>query len=199
MLEVFRGIKHNSQTYVENSQEIIYYLKIIEKCVLSGDSSLPYIVFLQSDLIEFTNNIENKIQLIFKNNIFYCDDSIFENSEEKIIVLENKLNSIINNKLENDNSVCFVEDAIDYYLKGYKVRRYITKEIFELHNEIQFLKRKRIANSNDWEDNWVYNDGSGKKLKYKPEGFSNDWLLSPIESFERNGSIDKTRLWQIKF
>ena len=90
------------------------------------------------------------------------------------------------------NRIVDVKEAILAYLDGKKVRRYMPMEEFIKHNEIQLNEGKRITDKHSWWENWVWNDGSGKKVKK----YDINEVLSPIEAFERNG-YNLNKKWEI--
>lgn len=90
------------------------------------------------------------------------------------------------------NRIVDVKEAILAYLDGKKVRRYMPMEEFINHNEIQLKEGKRITDKHSWWENWVWNDGSGKKVKK----YDINEVLSPIEAFERNG-YNPNKKWEI--
>ena len=49
------------------------------------------------------------------------------------------------------------------------------------------------SNRHSWWENWVWNDGSGKKVKK----YDINEVLSPIEAFEKCG-LDPNKKWEIK-
>ena len=105
-----------------------------------------------------------------------------------------ELKCLISNYLkENDNLKTF-EEACLYYLKGYKVRRYITPDIIELEEKIKPLRSKY---NKCWDDCWVYNDSFGKKLTN--EKYNIDDMLSPLESFDKhkNDWHREYKIWEI--
>ena len=69
-------------------------------------------------------------------------------------------------KEKESNDLVYINDAVLAYLEGAKVKRYITKEIIDIQNEILKLQNKRTTEINKWETSWVYND-NGKKLTNK--------------------------------
>lgn len=91
------------------------------------------------------------------------------------------------------NKIVDVKEAILAYLEGKKVRRYIPMEEYIKYNETQLKERKRTSNRHSWWENWVWNDGSGKKIKK----YDINEVLSPMEAFERSG-LDPNKKWEIK-
>ena len=88
-----------------------------------------------------------------------------------------------------------INEAIIAYLDGKKVRRHITMEEFVNNQKMRVKKtNKRVANRHTWWNNWVWNDGTGKKTALS---FDDSEILSPIEAFEKSG-FDKNKLWSIK-
>ena len=90
------------------------------------------------------------------------------------------------------NKIVDVKEAIIAYLDGKKVRRYIPMDEFIKDNETRLKEGKRISYRHSWWENWVWNDGSGKKVKK----YDINEVLSPIEAFERNG-YSPNKKWEI--
>lgn len=197
----YDGFRHNY--YCENTKELQYYLNKTNWHDLSGNSNDQYIIFLSSDMAEYTNNIKDKEPLIFFNNEFYFSPNreiYLENKkieEEKkqldIELFKNKLDLLLKKEKESNASLVYINEAVVYYLNCQKVRRYITNEINNITNEILKLENKRTIETNIWANCWVYND-NGKKLTNKVLHI--DDLQSPIQVFEREG-FNKYKLWEI--
>ena len=90
------------------------------------------------------------------------------------------------------NRIVDGKEAILAYLDGKKVRRYIPMEEFINHNKVQLKEGKRTSSRHSWWNNWVWNDGSGKKVKR----YDINEVLSPIEAFERS-KFDPNKKWEI--
>lgn len=200
-MEKYDGFRHNY--YCENTKELQNYLNKTNWHDLSGNSNDKYIIFLSSDMAEYTNDIQDKEELIFKNNEFYFSPNkdIFldikkieqEKKDLEIKQLHNKLELLIRKEKEKKNDLVYINEAIVYYLNGQKVRRYITNEIMKITNEICKLEKKRIIENNYWENCWIYNDNGKKTTNKDVETFN---VNSPIETFEREG-FNKYKLWEI--
>lgn len=89
------------------------------------------------------------------------------------------------------NKIVDVRKAAKYYLKGYKVRRYITTEMFNEFNKLAELAGKRTSKENLWFNNWVWLSNEGKQFK------SDNGVVTPFESLEKN-VYNKKNLWEIK-
>lgn len=200
-MEKYDGFRHNY--YCENTKELQNYLNKTNWHDLSGNSNDKYIIFLSSDMAEYTNDIQDKEELIFKNNEFYFSPNrdIFleikkieqEKKDLEIKQLHNKLELLLRKEKEKNNNLVYINEAIVYYLNGQKVRRYITNEIMKITNEICKLEKKRIIENNYWENCWIYNDNGKKTTNKDVETFN---VNSPIETFEREG-FNKYKLWEI--
>lgn len=114
-------------------------------------------------------------------------------NKNEIKKLEEKLRKILTENKNRNRNLVYIDEAVVYYLIGKKVRRYINKEILDLTNEIPKLGNKRIVLNNLWVDNWIWNN-KGKKIT---NNLFEDSLLSPIQSFEKNGYTD-LKLWEIE-
>lgn len=114
-------------------------------------------------------------------------------NKNEIKKLEEKLRKILTENKNKNKNLVYIDEAVVYYLIGKKVRRYINKEILDLTNEIAKLGNKRIVLNNLWVDNWIWNN-KGKKIT---NNLFEDSLLSPIQSFEKNGYTD-LKLWEIE-
>lgn len=200
-MEKYDGFRHNY--YCENTKELQNYLNKTNWHDLSGNSNDKYIIFLSSDMAEYTNDIQDKEELIFKNNEFYFSPNRYifleikkieqEKKDLEIKQLHNKLELLIRKEKEKKNDLVYINEAIVYYLNGQKVRRYITNEIMKITNEICKLEKKRIIENNYWENCWIYNDNGKKTTNKDVETFN---VNSPIETFEREG-FNKYKLWEI--
>lgn len=200
-MEKYDGFRHNY--YCENTKELQNYLNKTNWHDLSGNSNDKYIIFLSSDMAKYTNDIQDKEELIFKNNEFYFSPNrdIFleikkieqEKKDLEIKQLNNKLELLLRKEKEKNNNLVYINEAIVYYLNGQKVKRYITNDIINITNEICKLEKKRIIENNYWENCWIYNDNGKKTTNKDVETFN---VNSPIETFEREG-FNKYKLWEI--
>lgn len=200
-MEKHDGFRHNY--YCENTKELQNYLNKTNWHDLSGNSNDKYIIFLSSDMAKYTNDIQDKEELIFKNNEFYFSPNrdIFleikkieqEKKDLEIKQLNNKLELLLRKEKEKNNNLVYINEAIVYYLNGQKVKRYITNDIINITNEICKLEKKRIIENNYWENCWIYNDNGKKTTNKDVETFN---VNSPIETFEREG-FNKYKLWEI--
>jgi hypothetical protein len=98
--------------------------------------------------------------------------------------------------LKENKNLKTTEEACTLYLKGYKLRRYITSEIIELMHKIKPTKRNNY--NNIWDYCWVFNTGAGKQITN--EKYSVNDLLSPIEVYDKykNNELREFKLWEIK-
>lgn len=197
----YNGFKH--KYFCKNTPELIKYLKDVDWHNLEGSESSKYIIFLSSDWAQFTNFIDDNKELIFSKNKFFIAENelneildklncIIPNRDLQIYTLKDKLKKLLIAEKEKNKNLVYVAEAVVYYLIGKKVRRYVTEEMFNLSNEINLLEKKRVAKENVWYNNWIWNE-NGKKTTL----ISESELLSPIESFEKNGH-DNYKLWEIK-
>lgn len=88
------------------------------------------------------------------------------------------------------------EEACLFYLKGYKVRRFITADIDNLMNQIKPIKRRHDYSI--WDDCWVFNIGAGKQITNI--NHTEYELLSPIEAYDKYkcDELREFKLWEVK-
>jgi hypothetical protein len=93
------------------------------------------------------------------------------------------------------NKVVSLKEAIIYYVDGYKVRRYITDEMFAQDVENQKINGdRRIPETNIWKNIWVWHE-DGRKTCTDIDLV--DRIFTPLESFTRMGPTN-SKLWEVK-